>query len=100
MILNYAQINSALSALNKVKNEQLAITSDAENVIVSKLSQAWQCQAQAAFEDAFIVVRDRILKQINSLIELFETAAKQSKEGFYKIDVDLSTMNITAITGE
>ena len=99
MILNYEQISTALSELNRVKNEQLSITSEAERIVIGKLSQAWQSKAQVAYQDAFCAVKNRVLKQINSLIELFEMAAKQSKDGLYQVDIDLSTMNSSAVIG-
>ena len=99
MILNYSQINTAIATLTQVKNEQQTITKDSERVVVAQLSQAWKSQAQQAYQDAFCAVRDRVLKQINSLIELFETAAKQSENGLYQVDIDLSKMNSSAVTG-
>ena len=97
MILNYTQINSAITKLNAVKNEQLEITKDAENVVVTQLSAVWESPAQKAYQDAFCVVRERAFTQINKLIELLGLAADQSKQGLYQVDVDLATMNCTAI---
>lgn len=99
MLLNIDQINTALITLKNAKNEQLSITEEAKRVVVVKLSQAWESQAQAAYRDAFCAIEKRVLNQINALIELFETAAKQSKDGLYKVDVDLATMNSSAVTG-
>lgn len=100
MILNYTQIDSAITKLITVKNEQLAITKDAENVVVTQLSAVWESPAQEAYQDAFCAVRDRAFKQINKLIELFALAAEQSNQGLYQVDVDLATMNCTAIINE
>lgn len=99
MILNYEQISSALTTLKQVKNEQISITNDARNVVVAQLSQAWRSQAQQAYQDAFIATEKRVLNQINILIELFETAAAQSKDGLYQVDVDLSRMNSSVVAG-
>jgi len=97
MILDLNQINSALNTLKQVKIEQERITSETETVVVSELSNAWKCKAQAAYQDAFCAVRDRVLKQINSLITLFELAVTQSKDGLYQVDIDLANMNSHAI---
>ena len=100
MILNYTQINSAITKLTTVKNEQLAITKDAEFVVVNQLSAVWESPAQKAYQETFCALRDRALTQINKLIELFALAAEQSKQGLYQVDVDLATMNCTAIINE
>ena len=97
MILDYNQINSALDTLRSVREKQESITKDTERVIVAELSSAWSSKAQVAYQDAFCVVRDRLLKQINSLISLFEIAATQSHEGLYQVDIDLANMNSHAM---
>lgn len=100
MILNYTQINSAITKLTTVQNEQLAITEDAENVVVTQLSAVWESPAQEAYQETFCALRDRALTQINNLINLFRLAAEQSKQGLYQVDVDLATMNCTAIIND
>ena len=100
MILNYAQINSAITKLTAVKNEQISINKDAEFVVVTQLSAAWKSPAQEAYQETFCALRDRAFTQIIKLIELFELAAKQSEQGLYKVDVDLATMNCTAIIND
>ena len=97
MILNYAQINSAITKLTTVQNEQLAITKDAENVVVTQLSAVWVSPAQDAYQETFCALRDRALTQINNLINLFRLAADQSKQGLYQVEINLATMNCTAI---
>lgn len=97
MILNAGQIAETKAKLEGVLAEQKAILDDAEMVIVTKLSGAWECQAQKAYQDAFIAVKNSTLNQINQLIELFGIAFEKSQEGLYNVNVDLSTMNATAI---
>jgi hypothetical protein len=46
-----------------------------------------------------VSIKNSLLTQINGLIELFGTAFVQSQNGLYQVDVDISTMNTTAITG-
>lgn len=97
MILNASQISETKVKLQSVLVEQKAILEDAEKVIVTKLSGAWECQAQKAYRDAFIAVKNSTLSQINQLIELFGIAFEKSQDGLYQVNVDLSTMNATAI---
>lgn len=97
MVLNHEQISTTLSQLHNVLDEQREILADAETVICTNLAAVWECEAQKAYNDAFLSVKDRVLSQINSLIELFSTALAQSHEGLNLVDIDLSNMNSSAI---
>ena len=99
MVLDAQQINSVISSLNQVLNEQTRILNDAEQIIVGDLSGAWECQAQKAYAEAFLEIKSSVLSQINQLIELFVSAFAQSQDSLYKVDVDISNMNATAFTG-
>lgn len=100
MILNAGQINDTIAKLNNVLAEQQRILADTEKVVLTDLAGAWECQAQKAYADAFVSIKNSLLTQINGLIELFGTAFVQSQNGLYQVDVDISTMNATAITGQ
>lgn len=99
MVLNAGQINETINQLKNVLAEQQRILSDTEQVVLNELAGAWECQAQKAYADAFVSIKNSLLTQINGLIELFGTAFEQSQNGLYQVDVDISTMNATAITG-
>lgn len=99
MILNAAQINDTISALKSVLAEQERILADTEKIILNDLAGAWECQAQRAYADTFVNIKNSLLTQINGMIELFGTAFVQSQNGLYQVDVDISAMNATAITG-
>ncbi len=99
MILNAGQINDTIANLKNVLAEQQRILADTEKVVLTDLGGAWECQAQRAYADAFVSVKNSLLTQINGLIELFGTAFVQSQNGLYQVDVDISSMNSTAITG-
>lgn len=100
MILNAGQINDTIARLKNVLTEQERILADTEKVVLNDLAGAWECQAQRAYADAFVSIKNSLLIQINGLIELFGTAFVQSQNGLYQVDVDISTMNVTAITGQ
>ena len=99
MLLNAAQINETIANLKTVLAEQERILADTEKIILNDLAGAWECQAQRAYADAFVSIKNSLLTQINGLIELFGTAFVQSQNGLYQVDVDISAMNSTAITG-
>lgn len=99
MILNAGQINDTIASLKNVLVEQQRILADTEKVVLNDLAGAWECQAQKAYADAFVSIKNSLLTQINGLIELFGTAFVQSQNGLYQVDVDISAMNATAITG-
>jgi uncharacterized protein YukE len=99
MILNAAQINETIASLRTILAEQERILADTERVVLNDLAGAWECQAQKAYADAFVSIKNSLLTQINDLIELFGTAFVQSQDGLHQVDVDLTTMNSTAITG-
>lgn len=99
MILNAGQINDTIAGLKNVLAEQQRILADTEKVVLNDLAGAWECQAQKAYADAFVSIKNSLLTQINGLIELFGTAFVQSQNGLYQVDVDISSMNSTAITG-
>ena len=99
MLLNAAQINETIANLKTVLSEQERILADTEKIILNDLAGAWECQAQRAYADAFVSIKNSLLTQINGLIELFGTAFVQSQNGLYQVDVDISAMNSTAITG-
>ena len=99
MILNAGQINDTIASLKNVLEEQQRILADTEKVVLNDLAGAWECQAQKAYADAFVSIKNSLLTQINGLIELFGTAFVQSQNGLYQVDVDISAMNATAITG-
>lgn len=99
MILNAGQINDTIASLKNVLAEQQRILADTEKVVLNDLAGAWECQAQRAYADAFVSIKNSLLTQINGLIELFGTAFVQSQNGLYQVDVDISSMNSTAITG-
>lgn len=100
MILNAGQINDTIAKLKNVLVEQQRILADTEKIVLTDLSGAWECQAQKAYADAFISVKNSLLTQINDLIELFGTAFVQSQNGLYQVDIDISSMNASAITGK
>lgn len=99
MILNAGQINDTIVKLKNVLSEQQRILEEAEKVILTDLAGSWECQAQKAYADAYVSIKNSLLTQINGLIELFGIAFVQSQNGLYQVDVDISTMNATAITG-
>lgn len=99
MILNATQINETIANLKTILAEQERILADTERVVLNDLAGAWECQAQRAYADAFVSIKNSLLTQINGLIELFGTAFVQSQDGLYQVDVDLTTMNSTAIAG-
>lgn len=100
MVLNAGQINDTIAKLKNILAEQERILADTEKVILTDLGGAWECQAQKAYADAFVSIKNGLLSQINGLIELFGTAFVQSQNGLYQVDIDISTMNTTAITGQ
>ncbi|MFZ2787590.1 MAG: hypothetical protein WAZ69_09620 [Trichococcus flocculiformis] len=100
MILNAGQINDTIAKLKNVLAEQQRILAETEKIVLTDLAGAWECQAQKAYADAFVSIKNSLLTQINGLIELFGTAFVQSQNGLYQVDVDISTMNVTAITGK
>lgn len=97
MVLNAGQINDTITKLKNILVEQERILADTEKVVLVDLAGAWECQAQKAYADAFISIKNSLLSQINGLIELFGTAFVQSQNGLYQVDIDISTMNATAI---
>lgn len=97
MVLNSMQISETITQLKQVLAEQQRILADTEKVVLGDLSGAWECQAQKAYADAFVGIRDSVLSQVNALIELFGTAFEQSQNGLYQVDVDIASMNSTAI---
>lgn len=99
MILNAGQVNDTIAKLRNILAEQERILADTEKVVLNDLAGAWECQAQRAYADAFVSIKNSLLTQINGLIELFGTAFVQSQNGLYQVDVDISTMNATAIMG-
>lgn len=100
MILNAEQIADTQAKLRNILAEQEAILDDTDKVIITRLSAVWECQAQKAYQDAYIAIKNGILTQIKDLIALFGTAFEQSQNGLYQVNVDLSTMNATAIIGD
>ncbi len=99
MILNAEQIQTTLNSLKEAHSEQVRILNEARTIICVDLESAWKCKAQEAYVDAFIGLEKSVLSQINDLIQVFGTALEQSVGGLYEVDVNLSTMNATAITG-
>lgn len=99
LVLNAGQIETVITSLKNILTEQQRILADTEKVIINDLAGAWECQAQKAYADAFISVKNSLLTQINQLIELFGTAFIQSQNGLFQVDVDLTNMNATALTG-
>ena len=97
MVLNSAQINETITQLKQVLSEQQRILTDTEKVVLGDLAGAWECQAQQAYADAFVGLRDSVLSQVNALIELFGTAFEQSQNGLYQVDVDIASMNAKAL---
>ncbi len=97
MILNAAQINETINKLNANLKEQERILTDAERVVMTELSACWECEAQRAYAESFISIKNRVLVQINSLIELFGKALVQSQNGLYEVDINISKMNSSAI---
>lgn len=99
MVLNAGQISETITQLQQILAEQQRILTETERIVLHDLAAAWECQAQRAYADAFVSIKNSLLTQINQLIELFGTAFAQSQEGLYQVDVDISHMNATAITG-
>lgn len=97
MILNHDQIETTLAELRTAYDEQVSILDEASDVICARLSAAWECEAQRAYADAFVSIRERVLTQINSLIELFGRALEQSNNGLFQVNINLATMNSEAI---
>jgi hypothetical protein len=99
LILNAQQIQSVLDSLKVAYNEQVRILNDSERIICQELGNVWECQAQVAYRDVFIGIKNNILTQINSLILFFGTALEQSQNGLYQVQLDLKNMNTNAFTG-
>ena len=99
MVLNAAQINDTLTQLNQVLTEQRRILEDTRNVVITELGGCWECKTQTAYADVYVSLENNVLKQINSLIELFGTAFRQSQEGLYQVDVDMASMTSSVYTG-
>lgn len=98
MILNAGQIKETITNLRTILAEQERILADAEKIILNDLAGAWECKAQKAYADAFVSIKNSLLVQINGLIELFGIAFAQSQEGLYQVDIDIASMNATALT--
>ncbi len=92
MILNAAQINETIKQLKTALAEQERILAEAEKIVITDLSIAWECQAQQAYADSFITLKNRVLTQINALIALFGTALEQSQNDLYQVDINLAQM--------
>lgn len=99
MILNAEQISSILGSLKAAYAEQEWILEDSERVICRELAGAWECQAQKAYVDVFVDIKDSTLAEISTLILAFETALEHSQNGLYQVNVDISSMNSTTSTG-
>ena len=99
LILNRVQIENVLNSLKVAYNEQVRILNDSERIICHELGNVWKCEAQIAYRDVFIGIKNNILTQINSLILFFGTALEQSQNGLYQVQVDLKNMNTNAFTG-
>lgn len=98
MILNAAQIVETQNKLSKVLEEQKSILQQADTIINVRLSGAWECKAQKAYQDAYLNIKNNMLTQINNLIELFGRAFEISQTNLCDVDIDISTMNAKAVS--
>ena len=99
MVLNAGQIDETITKLNNILAEQKRILAETEKVVITDLSGAWECQAQKAYGDVFISIKNSLLTVINGLIELFGAAFVKSQNGLVQVDVDIASMNTSTLTG-
>lgn len=89
MIIDAGQVNAILANLEVVKEEQMSIINELEDVIFVNLAAAWECEAQKKYSEVFVSLRDENLSQINTMIELFNTLLLQVDSGFTEVDLEL-----------
>ena len=97
MVLNESQISKAIIDLKRCYSEQQRILHEADQINLRELPVCWECEAQRAFSESHIVIKNNILVKINNLIELFGIALEECKEGLYQVDIDLKSMNTRTI---